>query len=268
MKARLEQREQIRRAGYRELLPDDEVERLARTVEVPWTLPSLRKAWNLQKAEVAPWWSENSKEAYSSGLDALARALDSFSKARRGERLGIVGFPRFKKRSARRSCRFTTGAIRVVDDRHIQLPRLGVIRTTEPTRKLRELLEGGGARVLSATISEEAGRCFVSFGCEVERRDAPAGRPSAVVGVDLGVKHLAAGTGELVPSPKALGRYERRMARLQRELARRAKGSKRRARTKARLARCHRRVANVRYDALHKLTSELASTNGTVVIRT
>ncbi|TMZ96472.1 hypothetical protein EMF73_37150, partial [Klebsiella pneumoniae] len=57
VKARLEQREQIRRAGYRELLPDDEVERLARTVEVPWTLPSLRKAWNLQKAEVAPWWS-------------------------------------------------------------------------------------------------------------------------------------------------------------------------------------------------------------------
>lgn len=63
MKARLDRREQVRLAGFRELLSDDEVERLARTVDVPWTLPSLRKAWNVEKAVVAPWWAENSKEA-------------------------------------------------------------------------------------------------------------------------------------------------------------------------------------------------------------
>ena len=81
------------------------------------------------------------------------------------------------------------------------------------------------------------------------------------------MKHLAAlSTGELVENPKALERYRRRMARLQRELSRREKGSKRRARTKARLARTHVRVANLRRDAIHKLTTELASTYGTVVI--
>ncbi len=210
VKARLARREQIRLAGFRELLPDDEVEALARTVEVSWNLPALRLEWNRQKAAVAPWWAENSKEAYSSGLDALARALEGFAKARRGERSGTVGFPRFKKRWARRSCRFTTGAIRVRDDHHVQLPRLGVVRTKEPATKLRELLDAGSARVLSATISEEAGRWFVSFGCEVERADAPARLPLAVVGVDLGLKHLAAlSTGELVENPKALERYRR-----------------------------------------------------------
>jgi putative transposase len=257
VKARLAQREQIRLAGFRELLSDDEVERLARTVEVPWTLPSLRRAW----------WSENSKESYSSGLDGLARALEGFSKAGGGLRSGAMGFPRRKKRWARRSCRFTTGAIRVLDDRHFQLPRLGVIRTKEPATTLRTLLDAGRARILSATISEEAGRWFVSFTCEVERTDAPAKLPLAVVGVDLGVKNLAAlSTGELVANPKALGRYQHRLARLQRELARRAKGSRRRAQTKARLARTHGRIVNVRRDALHKLTSELASTCGTVVL--
>ena len=99
VKACLEQRQQIRVAGFREILSDDEVERLARSFEVPWTLASLRKEWNRQKALVAPWWAENSKEAYSSGLDALARALDSFSKARRGSRSGTTGSPRLKKRS-------------------------------------------------------------------------------------------------------------------------------------------------------------------------
>src|SRR5215472_18717992 len=41
-----------------------------------WSLPALRRTWNQVKAEVAPWWAENSKEAYNSGLDALARALE------------------------------------------------------------------------------------------------------------------------------------------------------------------------------------------------
>lgn len=47
---------------------------------------------------------------------------------------------------------------------------------------LRELLpDAGRARVLSATISEEAGRWFVSFTGEVERTDAPARLPRVTV---------------------------------------------------------------------------------------
>jgi putative transposase len=156
-------------------------------------------------------------------------------------RSGAIGFPHRKKHGARRSCRFTTGAIRVLD--------------------------AGRARVLSATISESAGRWFVSFTCMVERVDSPARLPLAVVGVDLGVKHLATlSTGEFVPNPKALGRHQRKLALLGRELARRQKGSKRRGQTKAKLGRTHVRVTNVRRDALHKVTSELTSNYGTVVL--
>jgi putative transposase len=36
-------------------------------VQVPWTLPELRREWNRAKHDVAPWWAENSKEAYNSG---------------------------------------------------------------------------------------------------------------------------------------------------------------------------------------------------------
>ena len=121
--------------------------------------------------------------------------------------------------------------------------------------------------MLSATIKEEAGRWFVSFGCEVERHDPVATYPDAIVGVDLGVHHFAVlSTGELFENPKPISHYARRMARLNRELSRRQKGSKRRAKTKAKLARCHARVANVRRDTLHKLTTHLATAYGTVVI--
>jgi hypothetical protein len=40
-----------------------------------WTLPTLRKAWNQAKAEVAPWWPSCSKEAYASGIAELVTAL-------------------------------------------------------------------------------------------------------------------------------------------------------------------------------------------------
>ncbi|MQA63290.1 MAG: helix-turn-helix domain-containing protein, partial [Actinophytocola sp.] len=47
------------------------------TPSVGWSLPALRKIWNARKDIVAPWWGENSKEAYNTGLDALARGLDA-----------------------------------------------------------------------------------------------------------------------------------------------------------------------------------------------
>ena len=61
---------------------------------LPWTLAALRRGWNQAKAEAAPWWAQNSKECYSSGLDSPARGLDAWSKSRRGARKGRkVGSP-------------------------------------------------------------------------------------------------------------------------------------------------------------------------------
>jgi putative transposase len=143
-------------------------------VEVPWTLPDLRREWNRAKQQVAPWWAENSKEAYSSGLDGLARALKNWADSRTGRRPSRrpVGFPRFKRKGrARDACRFTTGAIKVLPDRkHVQLPRIGVLKTHESTRKLARRLEQGTARILAATISRTADHWFVSLTVEVERQ--------------------------------------------------------------------------------------------------
>jgi putative transposase len=203
---------------------------VART-EVPWTLPSLRKVWNHEVKEwAAPWWPQNSKEAYSSGLSRLADALDNFSQSRRRRRPGpAMGFPRFKKKTGRRSFRVTTGAFGVDDDHHVRLPRIGVIRVKEPTVTLRKKIDNGSARVLSVTVSEQAGRWFISFTCEVERHDRPPVHADHVAGVDLGVKSLAvvaavgptgAVTAKTVANPKALSRYQRRLHRLQRQLSR------------------------------------------------
>ena len=239
-------------------------------VEVPWTLPALRREWNRAKREVAPWWAENSKEAYSSGLDGLARALKNWNDSRNGRRKGgPVGFPRFKKKGrARDACRFTTGQIKVLGDRkHVQLPKIGVLKTHESTRKLARRLEQGTARILAATIARRADRWFLSFTCEVQRVIPVDNGKLRVVGVDVGVHNLAVlSTGMMVPNPRALERSLRKLRRLNRELARRRPNSRRRRSTGRRLARVHARTVNVRRDALHKLTTTLANEHATVVV--
>jgi putative transposase len=239
-------------------------------VQVPWTLPELRREWNRAKHQVAPWWAENSKEAYSSGLDGLARALKNWTDSRAGRRSGRpVRFPHRKRKGrCRDACRFTTGAIKVLPDRrHIQVPRIGILKTHESTRKLARRLEQGTARILAATISRTADRWYVSFTVEVQRAIPAGNGHDTIVGVDVGVRHLATlSNGMVIANPRALERSLRKLRRLNRQLARRKPTSKRRKQTRRRLARVHARAANLRRDALHKLTTILATQHGTVVI--
>ena len=243
------------------------------TPNVSWSLHSLRKAWNAAKDTVAPWWAECSKEAFNTGLDALARALKNWGDSRRGKRKGRpVGFPRFRsRRKARPSIRFTTGAIRC-EAGHAVLPRLGRI-------KLHERADLGDARVLSASVRFERGRWFVAFTVEEDvKRPAPS-RPDVAVGVDLGIKTLAViatDTGETseVANPRHLTKALRKVRRLSRAVSRRQGPDRRTGRRpsnrwrKADAARNRAlgKVADQRKDGIHKLTTTLASTYGTVVI--
>ena len=249
-------------------------------VHVPWSLVELRREWNQAKHAVAPWWAENSKEAYSSGLDGLARALKNWQDSKYGRRAGArMRFPvRKRKGRGTESCRFTTGAIRVEADRHhVTLPRLGRIHTHESTRKLARRIEQGSARIKTATVTRTGDRWFVSFSCQVTRRIARPRQPRAAIGVDVGIRHLAVlSDGRLISNPTPLLRAQRRLRRLNRQLARRrgprtTDGFRRDPsagwrQTRRRLGREHARVANVRHNGLHQLTSELVDTYGTIVI--
>jgi putative transposase len=269
VKAVMDQRAAERSYG----VPDDLL-----TPAVSWSLPALRRAWNAAKGEVAPWWAECSKEAYNTGLDALARGLKNWADSRSGKRAGRpVGFPRFKsKRRTVPSVRFTTGTIRVEPDRkHVVLPRLGRLKTHESARKLARRLEAGTARILSATVRRDSGRWHVAFCVEVERAQRTPARVGSVVGVDVGIKHLAVlSTGELVPNPRHLNQAQSRLRALGRALSRKVgpdrrtgrRPSNRWQRAQARLGRVHARVANLRRDGLQKLTTRLTRKHDTVVV--
>ena len=148
---------------------------------VGWDLASLRWAWNRAKDEVAPWWAANCKEAYSSGLADLARALDNWTASKDGKRQGRrVGFPRF--RSARRDpgrVRFTTGAMRVEADRRtITVPRIGGLRSKENTRRVQRHVAAGRAHILNMTLSSGGDDCSSRLVTHCAHRPPSARWPS------------------------------------------------------------------------------------------
>jgi putative transposase len=248
---------------------------------VGWDLGSLRWAWNRAKDVVAPWWAENSKEAYASGLADLVRALANWSSSKNGKRKGPkVGFPRFT--SARRDAgrvRFSTGTMRLEDDRRtITVPVIGALRTKENTRRVQRHLASGRARILSMTLSQRWGRLFVSIGYAL-RTPATArtvAQPTVVAGVDLGMRTLATVvTFDTATGVETLTEYPNRAPlkatlaarrRAGHELSRRIPGSRGHRAAKAKLSRLDRRCVHLRREAAHQLTTELAGSYGRIVI--
>ena len=137
--------------------------------KVPNAIDLHRELNRLKKAELS-WMYSVSKCAPQEALRNVDRAYDNFFRRLRlkkqGKHIGKAGFPRFKsKKKANGSFRLY-GAIKVFLD-VIQLPRLGKLRLKE-----HDYLPVSGVRILSATVSVQAGRWFVSVQVEEERTRA------------------------------------------------------------------------------------------------
>jgi putative transposase len=108
----------------------------------------------------------------------------------------------------------------------------------------------------------------------VSRRVSTPAVPESVVGVDIGVRRLATVAApdgtilEVAENPKALDRNLAGLRRACRARSRRKEGSIRYRQANREIARLHRRIADIRADAISKLTTALAKTHGTVVVET
>jgi putative transposase len=222
---------------------------------------ALRRQLNAGKREQFPWMSEVTKNAPQQAIKNLGRAYTNFfadlGKYRRGELpWKRVRVPRFKKKGLRDAFRADNGtdkqhpdAVRV-EGMRVKLPVVGWVRMREEVRF--------AGRIRSVTISRRADAWYASFSIELPHH-VPERSDSGVVGVDLGITALAtlSDSTPKVPSPKALSRYLQKLRRLSRALCRKRRGSRNRAKAKTKLGRLHRRIADIRTDALHKLTTQL-----------
>jgi putative transposase len=223
----------------------------------------LHRELNALKQTTAPWLYEVSKCAPQEALRNLDNAFTHFYRRvqlkKQGKLRGKLGYPKRKSKKRGLGSFRMTGAIVVFSDA-VRLPRLGRLRLKE-----RSSLPTSGVRLLSATISEQAGHWYVSVLVEQEHVVPANGGPT--VGVDLGVKTLATlSDGTTEPNPRHLRSCLKKLKRCQRAVSRKRKGSCNRRKAAQRLGKLHRTVANQRANTLHQFTSRLAKTKSVVVI--
>ena len=205
------------------------------------------KALTVLKQEI-DWLREPDKCALQNSLKDLDTAYKNFFRSVKGG--GKVGFPKFKSKRDRHKSYKTNSNI-VVFDKHVRLPKLGLVKC-----HVSKEIEG---RILSATISQNpSGKYFVALCCtDVEIDPLPS--TGAVIGLDMGLKSFAVTSdGTEYPNHKFLTKSDRKLARLQRQLSRKSKGSKRREKARVKVARLQEHISNQRGDMLHKLSTSLS----------
>ena len=208
----------------------------------------LCRRFNAIKHEQYDWCSDMSQNVsknaiYTNLKDAIARWQS-----------GQNRFPKFKKRSYGQSYQADSGrgTITVVDQR-IKLPKIGWVRMFQPLRFL--------GTICKVVISKQGHRWFASILVDTFIDDpTPEIRGLPIIGVDVGIKHLAVTSeGVYYKNPKALKRYERKLKRLQRQLSRKVKGSRNWYKLKDKLAKQHYRIMCIRQDAQHKASIAIIS---------
>ncbi|WP_206682133.1 RNA-guided endonuclease TnpB family protein [Dietzia sp. CQ4] len=215
------------------------------------------------------WLHTINRHAIVAGMRNADRAWSNWQTSHRGERAGArVGYPRFKKKGRTRDAfslfhDVKRPGIRLATYRRLRLPGIGEIRLHDSGKRLGRAIARGEALVQSVTVSRSGHRWYASVLVkqqQVQRGPSHRQRAAGTVGVDLGVKAVAAlSTGELVPNPRVKASVAARIAKTNRALARSQRGSNRRRRLVARLGRLHHLEALERARHTHTLTKRLAT---------
>lgn len=200
------------------------------------------------------WLKEVDSTALQSSLRDLDSAYQRFFKEH-------SGYPKFKSKKTHRysyKSKCTNGNIQYCD-KHIKLPKLGMIKTKN------KLMPKG--RILNATVSQEpSGKYYVSLCCTDVDTD-PLEKTGCSIGIDLGIKEFCiTSDGEMITNPKYLKKSLDKLAKLQRELSRKSKGGSNRNKARIKVSRLQEHIANQRKDFLQKLSTKIIRGNDVVCI--
>jgi putative transposase len=243
-----------------------------------WSAISLRRRWYLERDAIAPWWAENSKEAYASGIAQAVQSLKNFQHGRTGKRPDRPRFPRFKKKTTAVKMFSASTHVALRGNRGLVLPLVGEVRSSESLRRFRRAIERGDMRITGMTLRCRNRRWYVSIKHRVKNPYVHSRHadPVSIVGVDLGVGQILAttcmiggaedGGFQRVDRPDTLKTAMLCTDAAQRRTKRRVKGSSRWVKAKQDASKASAREADIRKDMIHQVTSRLAKTHGVIVI--
>ena len=185
---------------------------------------------------------------------SIARVDDAFKGFfARVKRRVKAGFPRFKPRSRWTSFGFAEwSGIRLIGDKLLFGGLIGGLKV----RLHRPMPDG--ASLKACTFTRTGRFWYVTIQADVPVAEGHP-HPDAMIGIDVGVEHLATlSDGTHIDNPKIGNKHQRKVRVAQRALARCKKGSKRRAKIREKLALLKRKTSNARTTNLHQVSARIA----------
>ena len=218
----------------------------------------------MKKQEEIKWLKNVDSTCLQNVVRNLDNGINNFVKSKQGKRKGPkVGFPKYKRRSNKQSCKFTSNydSCKVdFNEQKIKIPKLKTWISFANEISNDRIPNG---KLQSITISKNpAGHYFASLLYKVEKKSVNyIPNPENCIGIDFGLKtFITTSNGEKIDSPKAYKKSQKRLARLSRAHSRKKTNFKNREKSRLKLAKQHEKVANQRKDFNHKISRKLVDT--------
>lgn len=180
-------------------------------------------------------------------LDAAFKGF--FNRVKRGDK---PGFPRFRSKNWFNSFEFKEFEGITLKNKRLKFKGFPGGLRVHFHRALPE------SKILNAKFKRDIKGWSVCFSVAVEAQEKRI--VLSGVGIDVGIKTLAATSdGLLIPNPRVARKSERKMRVRQRQLSRCKKDSNRRKKIKQHVARLHAKIANTRKTGLHQISRTLVN---------
>ena len=184
----------------------------------------------------------------------LQTAFKNFFKS-----LGKVGYPKFKSKHKDKASYTTSnvnGVIRIIDNKHIKLPKIPKLRI-----KMHRQIPND-YKIKSVTITRiPSGKYYISILTEYENQVPVIElNRNNILGLDYSSHDFYVDSNNQTANyPKYFRKYEEKLAWRQHKLSRMIKGSHNYEKQRVKVAKIHEKIANLRLDFLHKLSTTLAN---------
>jgi putative transposase len=212
----------------------------------------LINLWTKFKPE---WSAETAHCAQQHAIMNLGKAFQNLWR-------GTGRYPTFHKKGRKDSFYIGNdkGALKKAGNHWLfRCPNIGWISLAEAPR-----FEG---KIMSYTVSHYADQWHVAIQYDLlEVEDTKCLNPTSVVGIDVGLKHIAvASDGTVCDAPESLKRLDAKLKKAQQVLSRKQKGSNNSAKALLKKQRIQNKINNIRKDVTHKFTTAITKNHGIVV---
>jgi len=205
------------------------------------------------------WLKEHNTKVFNQSLIDMLDAYSRFFK--QGS-----GFPKFKSKKDKLSCRFPLHAISKKQDflkSKITLTKQLKDLKFRTSDKYINYLIKNQSKIRSATLSKnKSNEYYLSIlidGDLIKTLDNPK---HFSIGIDLGIKDFViTSKGEKFENLKLIRNNQKKLSKLQKLHSRKKKGSKNKEKARLRLAKYHQRLTNIKENYLHKIVNILLNEN-------